>query len=633
MAFPDEHDRQLRREAEAAVGLARALADWTTVFNPDRRRTNVSPLAEEEEFELLELRRRAEHLLSSACVPAAAAVFGPSQSGKSLFIGQVLRPKEPNYSPLGRDEALGEPGYFSGLSFSDDLNPRCGTNEATSLVTRFTTKDRLPGDVPLQAPVMVLTLSRSDWLRVLARGFQAECRWDPANRWSADAIELLLRSLAKGSGMSGTAVDRNWRLDLTDAFDAMRQQDEQRFVARGAELGGLLARYPLSDEGYVTLASQLFWEGWPGLTALFREVSAFIARLAPESIGPDGTASSGRPAILAHWAGVRFILDSQRTPEHVNPRSFHELFRHLNWSDFRLVRESRWVILDHRPGPVGDPVNIDVLQAALLEMIIPVLPERIHDDWRKVLESIDLLDIPGMRAVREGAAQGRRTSADDRREQLEIVKRGKVLYLFDRYVNELQAQTMLLLVRGGNIEVRGQMSAAVDRWGRARYGKGWGRVRDAHPALLVGATGIDEEFGGQSHPVSALYDRRLEQLCDTFGSFMRNFDGAGKPFDNVFPVRYPGSWDTDATRRQAEDPAKWEQARRAFLSSQQIRRHVREAERRWDASMEDADGGLSLIAQAFLDATSAIGKQDQLRRRVDHPDGTPRRLDARLDRE
>jgi hypothetical protein len=617
MPFPDERDRQLRREAEAAVNLARELGDWAAAFNPERRRTKLSPLAEEEEFELLDLRRRAEHLLSSACVPAAAAVFGPSQSGKSLLIGQILRPKESSYSPLGRDEALGEPAYFSGLSFTEDLNPRCGANEATALVTRFTTKDRMRGDVPLRTPVMVLTLSRSDWLRVLARGFQAECRWDPANRCSADAIEQLLRELAKDPSMVATKVDWNWRLDLTDAFDAMRQQDEQRFSARGAELGGLLARYPLSDQGYATLAARLFWEGWPGLTTLFHQVSRFIEDLAPEP-GRTGEASrAGRPAILSHWAGVRFLLDSQRTPEHILPRSRHESFRHLIWSDFQLVRESGWAVLDHRPGHAGQPLDINLLQAALLEMVIPILPERIHDDWRQVLENIDLLDIPGMRAVREGAAQGRRVAANDRREQLEIVKRGKVLYLFDRYVDELQAQTLLLLVRGGNIEVRGQMSAAVERWGRARYGKHWGRVRDPHPAFLVGITGIDDEFRDQSYPTAALYDRRLEQLGDTFGPIMRNFDGAGQAFDNIFPIRYPGSWDSDALRRQGDDvAARWEQARQAFLSSPQVKRHVRDAARRWDTAMEDADGGLSLVARAFLDATSASGKQDQLQREL-----------------
>ena len=33
-------------------------------------------------------------------------------------------------------------------------------------------------------------------------------------------------------------------------------------------------------------------------------------------------------------------------------------------------------------------LDLAILQASLLELVIPVLPERLHDDWRGVLESI-----------------------------------------------------------------------------------------------------------------------------------------------------------------------------------------------------------------------------------------------------
>ncbi len=626
MPFPDERDRELIRVAEEAESLAGTLSEWASAFNPQRRSKMVGALTEEEEFELLELRRKAEHLSRSAGVPAAAAVFGPSQSGKSLFIGQILRPKDEEFSPLGRDESLGEPAYFSKLSFTSDLNPQCGANEATSLVTRFTTKDRLRADTPPHTPVMVLTLSRTDWLRVLARGFHAECAWDPKNRWSADTIEGVLAELARNPAFQAPKIDRLWRLDLVDAFDAMRSEDGQRFAARGAELGGLLARYPLSEEGYISLASRLFWEGWPGLTNLYRKVAQFIAQLSPEAASGKSSISSSRPAMFSHWAGVRFLLDSQRIAKQTRPGSLHKLFQELNWSDFRLVRESGWVVLDHQPGHGGPPLDLDILQASLLEMVVPVLPERVNDEWRDVLQNIDLLDVPGMRAGRGGSEQGRRTSADDPREQFEIVKRGKVLHLFDRYVDELQVQTLLLLVRGGNLEVRGPINRAINRWGKARYGASWGRVPDQVPALIVGLTGIDEEFRTRlDYANETLYELRLEQLVDTL-PVMKNFDGAGRAFDNVFPVRYPGTLDANATQRQADGLKKWLTAKDAFLKSQQVRRHVRDPERRWDSAMSDVDGGLSLIASAFLNLTTAVGKREQLNRELKALNGRLRAL-------
>ena len=54
----------------------------------------------------------------------------------------------------------------------------------------------------------------------------------------------------------------------------------------------------------------------------------------------------------------------------------------------------------------------------------------------------------------QGTEEGKRTEAESIEEQMEIVKRGKVSYLFERYTEELQIQTLLLLLRGGNLEVK-----------------------------------------------------------------------------------------------------------------------------------------------------------------------------------
>src|SRR5439155_8468907 len=110
--------------------LAKELADWVAQFNDERTAKDLAPIPESDEFELTRLRRLASNLFSSAKVPVAAAVYGPSQVGKSLFVGRVLQPSSDDYSPLGRDEQNGEPAYYQHLSFDDDLNPQSGSNEA-----------------------------------------------------------------------------------------------------------------------------------------------------------------------------------------------------------------------------------------------------------------------------------------------------------------------------------------------------------------------------------------------------------------------------------------------------------------------------------------------------------------------
>ena len=169
VGFPDDRDRQLIRQAERTEDLAIELANWVTEFNTERASRG-----------LFHLRVRSSNsrsctprssLYSSAKVPVAAAVYGPSQVGKSLFVGQVLMPSAEDYSPLGRDQQHGEPAYYQHLSFDADLNPQSGSNEATALVTRFTTKDRITVSGSPEYPVVVRALTRAQWLRLFLEAF------------------------------------------------------------------------------------------------------------------------------------------------------------------------------------------------------------------------------------------------------------------------------------------------------------------------------------------------------------------------------------------------------------------------------------------------------------------------------
>jgi len=610
MGFPDERDRSIIRQAEETELLATDLYDWLSEFNPARRATDLLPIAESDEFEMLRLRRLASSLYTSAKVPVAAAVYGPSQVGKSLFVGQVLKPSSDQYSPIGADETLGSPAYYRDLSFDDDLNPQSGSNEATALVTRFTTKDRMLQGVSPEYPVMVRALTRVEWLRVLARGFHVECK-TPNITWQQSELEELFQEMYRK--YPGDEVDRKWRMDILDAFSYMRNVDRRGFSAKEAIINGLLSRYPLTYEGYTATVSQLFWDSWPSLTELFTRINSFLERI---------TLGNHDPALFCHWAAVRFLLDSQRTKKHV--RRMSKVWQEVAWDDIYLVQKDKYFILDYRPGSGSGNEDLETIQAGMLEMAMPVLPHRLNDDWRHVVEQMDFLDIPGMRAGRQGAEQGKRTAADTIEEQMEIVKRGKVAYLFERYVEELQIQTLLLLSRGGNLEVTSQMKHHIDKWGRARYGdKVWpSKVEDTVPALFIGMTGIDEEFRNrEEYADRMLYNNRLGQLADALGGVMRDFGGRGKSFTNCYPIRYPGTWDTDEPQRQENDPQRWVSAREAFLSAEMVQEFCRAPEQRWDTCMKDGDGGLSLMSAGIRGVTTAEDKQRQLEKEVQEVKG------------
>lgn len=603
MGFPEERDRALQRQAAEVCDLADDLDEWLLEHGEARRHADAGAVSKEQEFRLMQLRREAGDLFASTKVPAAAAVYGASQTGKSLFVSRVVEPRSSGDSPLGPVE--NSEGYIRELSFNHDMNPQCGSNEATALVTRFSVWNRLGAQPPIRYPVTARALTRAEWLKVLARGFASEYDRSVQPVWSEEGLETLFQSVERE--YPSTTVDRRWRLDLSDAYSDMRDIDANRFRPNESFLSGLLARHPLSEAGYREAAGRLFWsaEQFPEITQWFGQVVEFLTFLA----------SKKRDNCMAlHWAAVRFLLDSQHKPVHQEDASKWETS--VSLAEIHEGEENGWYVLKYVKGATSGGISrekLQIIQSSLLELTVPILPHRLNPDWAAVIEQVDLLDIPGARS------DGGNYQTVDHEKRLSIVKRGKVDYLFDRYINERQIQTILLLSRYGNQEVRGKVKSYIDKWGRLRYGEDvWPAKMPStvRPGLFVGLTGIDEELGDRT-VTGDLYDARIKNLCnEVLLDVMTDFGGKDRRFDNVYPIRYPGSWDKDASQQQKLGPERWQKAGRAFLSSDWVRRHVAEAEARWEAAMRDGDGGLSLISRGFSEATSNAQKQDLLERNL-----------------
>src|SRR5262245_60590626 len=97
--FPDDRDRESQVRPEKVSQIADDLVEWAGKHVAARAGTEFA-ISPEEEFALDRLRRLASNLCRSADVPVAAAVYGASQVGKSLFMGRVLEPADERDSPL-----------------------------------------------------------------------------------------------------------------------------------------------------------------------------------------------------------------------------------------------------------------------------------------------------------------------------------------------------------------------------------------------------------------------------------------------------------------------------------------------------------------------------------------------------
>jgi len=626
--FPDDRDLAIQMDAERLVNFSDELTDWVGRHAAQRRDGEFAVNAIGE-FQLLRLRRLATSLFNSSKVPVATAVYGASQVGKSLFMGRVLRPADDRDSPLGKCDTLPPDAYLRELSFEWDINPQAGSAEATALVTRFTTKDRFDKDALPEYPVKVRALSRSEWLRVLGRGFRSECPPSSAT-WEEGQVRNLFDTISET--YAAEAGNREWQMDLIDTYSYMRNLDHRQYKIDESMFNAFLGQYPLTEAGYVQIAARMFWEGdkFPQITDLFNEVEQFLAKVR----------CGGRDGILVHWGAVRFLLDSQRALEQGTKNSRWK--QSVKWEDFADSVKDGWYVLDYQPGGRGPSVGLATIQSAMLELVLPVVPHRLNGDWREVVKKMDVLDLPGMKAG-GGVAQGRSNTAKTLDEKMNIVKRGKVFYLIDRYIEERQIQTLLLLVRGGSADVGQLLKEYVDKWGKTRYGEeAWPRkIVAANPALFLGMTGIDDEFASREVN-KMLYENRIAELKgNVLFEVMTDFGGPDRPFTNVFPIRYPGTWDSDEPRRQKLGADKWKEAGEVFRTTPLVRVHVSEAEKKWQIAMRDDDGGMSLLCDGFLRCTNSVQKQDSLQQQIREVEQTVRNLaqswyvdpNANLDRE
>jgi len=605
--FPDHRDLLLQAQADKLVGMTEELVDWVGRHSPPRRDGHY-PIVSSDEFKLLRLRRLANNLWNSTKSPVAATVYGPSQVGKSLFMGRVLEPADESESPLGKSDKQQPDAYIREMSFHHDLNPNNLGNEATALVTRFTTQDRFDPDALEQFPVKIRALTRAEWIRVLARGFRSECPQNKDQIWGEGQMrDLFERTHQKHGADEG---DRTWQMDLIDAYTFMRGLDRRQFCLEESMFNSFLSQYAMTEAGYTEIAGRLFWDsGNPeqdtlaNITNLFTSVNQFLKKVT----------AGGRDGILVHWGAVKFLLDSQRTLEQTAPNS--KWRQTTKWTDFKSEIKDGWYTIDYQPGAGGPDDDLAIIQSAMLEMIVPVVPHRLNEEWREVVKKMDVLDLPGMRSG-GGDTTGMANIGTDLDDKMTIVKRGKVFYLIERYIEERQIQTMMLLVRGGNLEVRQLLKEYIDKWGKTRYGDdAWPRkVVDPHPALFIGMTGIDNQFDTLDTLVNEeLFNTRLRILVsETLYEVMTDFGGPGRDFTNVFPIRYPGSWDHDEEKRKQLGNEKCD----AFLKSEMVKKYVANAEQKWQAAMTDNDGGSSLICKGFLGCTSSRQKQDSLEEQI-----------------
>ncbi|MGE0747065.1 MAG: virulence factor SrfC family protein [Rhodospirillales bacterium] len=565
-------NEEAARKCEAVADAAVAAMTWIGE-QTDRVREEGPAMIRDFRREAIRVRR----LAAAARRPMAVSVFGPSQQGKSYLIASLAR-KGSNPATIRFGEEL--------RGFNRDINPD-GGKESTGLVTRFSIRPiaGLPG-----MPVACRMLSQTDIVKIVANAFMEDFDRDTVVALTPEKIDETLAKL-RAKAAPGP-VDRLNDDDVYDLFEYFERyfRNHPTHVAlkptTWREMETLAPRLSIPDR--VELFG-LLWNGTPTMTRVATSLISALAQLdfPDEAFCP----------MVAIEPKAKSIIDV-------------ETMAKLGKDDGDKVPVAT------RMGRTAE------VPRAVLTAIVAELQLQLAEKPFDFFDHTDLLDFPGARSREKyNAGKAEETAAEN---LFMLFRRGKVAYLYQRYLEEQELTSMLLCLKDSNQEVRSVPSMVKD-WIDSTHGATPEARATQKTALFLVFTMFDKEFvtkGGVSGDAvehwSIRFDTTIKQYLGLDHDWPRSWT-PGKPFANTFWLRNPEVFDKglleydDANREVAfREPDRMATLRKNFLANPDVQAHFADPGVSWDAAMALNDGGIKLIAERLAPVCNPAQKRQQV---------------------
>ncbi len=568
-------------------GAGRAIA-WV-----DAVRGNSKKLDDKADSLVFGLRRasnKARSLERAAGHPMAIGFFGLSQAGKSYLISTLA---------AGENGRLETEYGGQRVDFLTSVNPSGGGSEATGLVTRFTRvkpaiqDDAYPIEVRLFREIDLAKILANAWFKDFDQG-KVEYKID-GNRIKS----MLDRFADRASSEPQPGVDADDVVSLWDYVvesfgnhvDALQGDLKSGYWPQAAALAPRLS--PSERAEFFSI----LWGEERLLTQAYAQIADSLS-----AIGNADVAHIPLDAVQDHSDGPPSIMNVTMLDQ-------------IGGGDGATIK-----VRGLKAGKLGEPVAIrrSHLAALTTELVFPLAnPPR-----EQCLEAVDLLDFPGYRGRYDKA----RLSEIPNNPVGELLRRGKVAYLFELYTENQEMNGLVLCTPAHKQPETSAVVPVLDRWVRRTQGE-TARDRSERSGLLWAVTMFNarvtdmlqktdkwhQEWKGLNDIAFKIY----ESL-----DFMRDWKG-GKPFSNTFLVRTPSY--TDFTVKQDDrevgvSPEKKEtlsMMRASFVESDVLRSRFPQAGQTWDAMMRLDDGGMGHLAGNIAEISDIEFKLSRLRKQVD----------------
>lgn len=578
----------------------RNMTNWHKLCDEtlDAARRGIAWVNDEENQKLVGLERKAiDHRLrrlttevtkvgNSVDRPMCVGVFGPSQAGKSYLVS-VLASNED--TPLmARFEGHGD------VDFISEINPG-GERESTGIVTRFSLR-QLPS--PDGYPVCLRLLSEIDVVKILGNSFFMD--GDP-RKLGAISPEELSEALSKARSKMADQPKTDNRLNAEDIWD-LQDYFEKNFDGAKAlealrrfwdEASTIVPKLSITDRGELF---SVLWGGIEEFTKIYDEATRALARL--------GFAADAFCPISALLPRSESIIDVQTLGGIGKPDQPTLEIRSFDGTSIMLPRP-------------------------LVTALVAELHITIADKPWTFFDTTDLLDFPG---ARERQKLDLRTYVQEESKDplKELLVRGKVAYLFDRYVAEQELTSMLLCVRPSNQDVV-TLPDMIDNWISVTQGATAAERVGKTVVLFLVLTWFDTHFiekaGEEGQDPGERFKARLFSSIESFFGKSHSWPDEwtpGQAFNNCFWLRNPGiksefMIEYEGRREKGLLPQKQAYIsglREGYLKQPSVQKFFKDPAKAFDEALRLNDGGVSYLAESLAPVCHPKLKAEQIAGRL-----------------
>jgi hypothetical protein len=502
----------------------------------------------------------------------AISVYGPSQAGKSFLASVLVRPSN---KPL----EISFPGTVGKKEYISEINPS-GDRECTGLVTRFTLNS---GHKNSEFPVLLKLLSEIDLVCILINSyFHDGDQRHEVHKTAAEIASHISKYTSPNSETCTNLSDADfWELEeyLQENFSTFE------YAKTLTPFVETIAKNALTTLD-INLRANLYAPFW-GFHEEFTKLFLLMMEVLHEF----------KFSTEIH-AGINTLVP--KSASIIDVLALNNIF---SGSDDTIEVQT----------PAGAIIKVGrgLLSAVTAELVLDV-----SDVPHDFMKHTDVLDFPGTRNRQpENLNEHFAGFVENDNDIHHYLLRGKVAYLFEKYVNSQDINAMLLCVKHSNMESVG-LPPLIDKWVKNSIGA-TADTRGQQPnSLFFVMTFFDQHLldtAANRHEPDRFSRRIGASLLEIFGrlpdSWPKNWDGNSNhpaPFRNCYFLRNPGV-DQQYFKREENGEEVFDvdnngkvrisELKKMYLETTEIQKHFIDPETSWSEVMRENDGGTSYILE------------------------------------